>query len=52
MSKHFEKIKTGLEEAIAHKKGKITLRTEIIDIPEPPADYSAKEIRTLPVSTP
>lgn len=47
MSKFFEKIKEGLEDAIAHKKGKITLRTEIIEIPEPPAEYSAKEIRKI-----
>lgn len=47
MSKFFEKIKEGLEDVIAHKKGKITLRTEIIEIPEPPAEYSAKEIRQI-----
>lgn len=42
MSNFFEKIKEGLEDAISHQKGKITLRTEIIEIPEPPAEYSAK----------
>lgn len=47
MSKFFKQIKEGLEEAIAHKKGKITLRTEIIEIPEPPADYSAKQIKKI-----
>lgn len=30
-----------------HKAGKDTLRTEIIEIPEPPAEYSAKEIRKI-----
>ncbi len=47
MSKFFDKIKKGLEDAVAHKEGKITLRTEIIEIPEPPAPYSAKEIRKI-----
>jgi putative transcriptional regulator len=47
MSKFFEKLKKGLEDAVAHKKGKITLSTEIIEIPEPPAEYSAKEIRKI-----
>ena len=47
MSKFFKQIKEGLEEALAHKKGKITLRTEIIEIPEPPEEYSAKEIKRI-----
>jgi putative transcriptional regulator len=47
MSKFFKKIKEGLEDALAHKKGKITLRTETIEIPEPPAEYTAKEIRKI-----
>lgn len=47
MNKFFNKIKEGLEEALAHKKGKITLRSEVIEIPEPPAEYSAKEIRKI-----
>lgn len=47
MSKFFKQIKEGLEEALAHKKGKITLRTEIIEIPAPPEEYSAKEIKKI-----
>lgn len=53
MSKFFEKLKKGLEDAIAHKMGKITLRTEVIEIPEPPADSSAnsKKAPTCGVDT-
>ncbi|MEN9654170.1 MAG: hypothetical protein RL235_282 [Chlamydiota bacterium] len=47
MSKFFTQIKEGLEEALAHKKGKITLRTEVIEIPEPPEEYSAKAIKKI-----
>jgi putative transcriptional regulator len=47
MSKFFEQIKEGLEDVLAHKKGKITLRSEIIEIPEPPEDYTAKEIKKI-----
>src|SRR3990167_8513682 len=47
MSKFYEKLKTGLEEVLSHKKGKITLRSETIEIPEPPAEYTAKEIKKI-----
>lgn len=43
MSKFYEKLKEGLEDALAHKKGKITLRSEVIEIPEPSAQYKANE---------
>lgn len=35
MSKLFKGLKKGLEEALAHSEGKITLKSEIIEIPEP-----------------
>ncbi len=47
MGKFFEDIKAGLEDAIAHKKGKLSLRSETIVIPEPPAQYKAKEIKEI-----
>ena len=47
MSKFFEQIKEGLEEALAHKEGKITLRSEIFEIPEPPIAYTASCIRKI-----
>ena len=47
MSKFFEQLKGGLEEALAHKQGKITLRSEIIEIPEPPIAYTANNIKNI-----
>ena len=47
MSKLFEGLKEGFEEMIAHKKGKITLRSERIELPEPPHEYTAKEIKNI-----
>lgn len=47
MSRFYEKLKGGLEEVLAHKKGKITLRSEIVEIPEPPAEYTAKDIKKI-----
>lgn len=47
MSKFFKDLKKGLEEALAHTKGKITLKSEFIEIPEPPAEYKPKEIRKI-----
>jgi len=45
MSKFFKQLKEGLEEVLAHKKGKLSLHTEVIEIPEPPAEYTARDIR-------
>jgi len=39
MSKLYEGLKKSFDEMIAHKKGKITLRSESIEIPEPPKHY-------------
>lgn len=47
MSKLFKGLKKGLEEALAHSEGKITLKSEIIEIPEPPAEYKAKDIKRI-----
>ena len=47
MSKFFEGLKEGLEEALAYTQGKITLKSEIIEIPEPPFEYRAKEIKKI-----
>ena len=47
MSKLFKGLKKGLEEALAHTEGKITLKSEIIEIPEPPAEFSAKDIKRI-----
>ena len=47
MSRFFKPLKEGLEEVLAHKEGKITLRSEMIEIPQPPEDYTAKDIKKI-----
>jgi putative transcriptional regulator len=47
MSKFFKDLKEGLEEIIAHKEGKLNLRTEFIEIPAPPTEYKAKDIKKI-----
>lgn len=47
MSKLFKGLKKGLEEALAHVEGKITLKSELIEILEPPAEYSAEDIKRI-----
>lgn len=47
MSKLFKKLKSGLEDAIQHDQGKLDLRTEIVDVPNPPAPYKAKDIKKI-----
>jgi putative transcriptional regulator len=43
----FERLKTGLEEAIRHAKGEITLKTTTLETPDrPPAD-DAEELTKL-----
>lgn len=45
--KFFNGLKAGLEEIIAYKEGKIDLRSEEIELPEPPAKYKAKDIKRI-----
>jgi len=47
MSKLFKGLKKGLEEALAFSEGKITLKSELIEIPEPPSEYNAHEIKRI-----
>lgn len=47
MSKLFKGLKKGLTEALAYSEGKITLKSEVIEIPEPPAEYSANDIKRI-----
>lgn len=47
MSKFFKDLKEGLEEAIDYQKGKKTLRSKTIDIPEPAKEYKAAEIKRI-----
>lgn len=46
-SKFFKDLKDGLEDVNAYKRGKLTLRSELIEIPQPPADYKAKDIKRI-----
>lgn len=47
MSTFSEKIKKGLEEILEYKQGKRTLRTKLIELPEPPLEYRAEEIKQI-----
>ncbi len=47
MAKFFEGLKMGLEEALAHAEGKITLRSMIIEVPAPPTKYKFKDIKKI-----
>ncbi len=44
-SKFFKNLKGALEEAVAHKEGRLDLHAEYIEIPESPAPYKAKDIK-------
>jgi putative transcriptional regulator len=47
MGKFFEGLKKGLGDALAYSEGKITLKSEFIEIPEPPGEYKAKDIKKI-----
>ncbi|MBY0528912.1 MAG: helix-turn-helix domain-containing protein [Rhabdochlamydiaceae bacterium] len=47
MSAVSQKIQKGLEEIVEYTQGKRTLRTKLIDLPEPPLEYRAEEIRQI-----
>ncbi len=47
MSKFFKDLKKGLEEFAAYKQGKITLHSELIEVPEAPVKYKAKDIKKI-----
>lgn len=47
MSKLFKGLKRGLEDALAYSEGKITLKSELIEIPAPPTEYKAKDVKRI-----
>ncbi len=47
MNDFFEVLKEGLSEAVSHKDGKMTLRTNSIELPPPPHNYSARDIKKI-----
>lgn len=44
MTKFYKDIKSGIEDIVAHKQGKLDLRTIEIEVPEPPIKYKAQDI--------
>lgn len=44
MGKLYKDLKEGFEDILAYRKGKITLRSERIVVPDPPMGYKAKDI--------
>lgn len=50
MGRLFDNLKKGLEEAIEHEKGKKTLRSRFIELPDPPTQYKAKDIKRIRAS--
>jgi putative transcriptional regulator len=47
MGKFYDDLKEGFEDIIAYRKGKLTLRSERIEIPTPPKEYKPKQIRCI-----
>jgi putative transcriptional regulator len=43
----FERLKTGLEEAILHARGEIALKTTTLEMPDPPPQLKADEVARL-----
>jgi putative transcriptional regulator len=43
----FQRLKRGLEDGIRHARGEINLRTTIVNWPDPPPAYSARDIQRL-----
>jgi putative transcriptional regulator len=42
-----DRIRKGLEEAIRHAKGEITLKTTVVELPDPPPQIQADELTRL-----
>lgn len=47
MGKFFDNLKEGFEDVINFEKGKVTLRTKSIELPNPPSQYSAKDVKKI-----
>jgi hypothetical protein len=47
MGKIYDKLKKGLQEIIAHQEGRITLKSEFIEIPRPPKAYGPKKNKNI-----
>lgn len=47
MGTFFKDLKKGLDDVAAYKKGKITLRSELVKLPDAPLKYKAKDIKKI-----
>lgn len=47
----FEKVKSGLEQAIAHAKGDVVLDSREVELPDPPEPMTPEEIARLRTKT-
>ena len=47
MGKFYKDLKAGLEEALAHRRGKVKLQAQVIETPEPPVEYRAKDVQKI-----
>jgi len=47
MGKFYDDLKESFEDILNMRRGKITLRSEIIELPEPPLEYTAKDIKQI-----
>jgi putative transcriptional regulator len=45
--KLFKNLKAALEDVAAHQRGELQLYSEIIVIPEPPAEYKPQQIKKI-----
>src|SRR5262245_54375211 len=43
----FERLKTGMEEAIRHSRGEVALKTTVVEIPYPPPEIHPEELTRL-----
>jgi len=43
----FEDLQAGLEDVVAYKKGKLTLRSTTIEIPDSPTAFKAKDVKKI-----
>ena len=50
MSKFFDDLEAGLKEAVAYGKKKRTLRSHLVELPQEPVCYTAKDIKKMRAS--
>lgn len=47
MNKFFKDLENGLQEIVAHQQGKLKLSSEMLELPEPPTTYKARDIKHI-----